>query len=99
MAENNPASADWPGLNTIRPGQLWAGVINIERLTDAVNKALDEAIAVESANVAFQRAKADRYRRQRNGLIVILTGIALNSYLNARNKHEAERVNPPKEML
>lgn len=36
-----------------------------------------------------------RYRRQRNGLVVIIASIAVNSYLEARKRHEAERVNPP----
>lgn len=92
MAENNPpAKSNWSGI-------IWASPINVDKLTAEFNKVLDGVEATADAQIAVYQAKADRFRRQRNGLAVIIIGIAVNSYLNARNRKEAERVNPPRGM-
>jgi hypothetical protein len=101
MAENlDPASPEWVGFKTFFPGEfpLWTKPINIEKLTAEVNQIIEDTVAGEIREKIYYQAKAKRYRRQRNSFAVILAGIIVNKYLNARERREAERVNPPKEM-
>lgn len=98
MAENemNPASPDWVGFKAFFPGEfpLWTKPINIEKLTAEVNQIIEDTVAGEIREKIYYQAKAKRYRRQRNSFAVILAGIWVAGYMKARERREAERVNP-----